>query len=169
MTSTLPDDPPLPRIRRAQLGRRAGICLLVVFVLAGAVGVFGVHARTVTSNGGGYRLQVTYAQVARPGHGVPLLIRISHEGGFGAAVDLRVRASYFALFSDATLDPQPTSETRDGDYDYYSFSPPAGSELVISSHTQVAAQRQHGASGDVAVLAHGKPVATVHFRTRIFP
>src|SRR2546422_695572 len=56
------------RLRRARVLRRLVLVLLAAFVLAGVANVLGGRSGTVASQGGGYRLQVGYERVSRPGH-----------------------------------------------------------------------------------------------------
>ena len=171
MTTTLPDEPPLSRVRRAQLLRRAGATALVVFVLLGAVGVFGTRTGTDEASGGGYRVTVTHPTTSRPGHAVRFSVRVHKDGGFGGEeVRVRMSSQYFDLLDENAFDPDAVSQTSDERYSYLAYSPPPGEDLVISSDTRVEPDRQHGESGDVSVLdEQGAPVVTVRFRTRLFP
>jgi hypothetical protein len=168
--TTLPDAPALREVRRARLARRVGAVLLVAFVLVGAAGMFGTRSQSAQASAGGYRVEVTYAQVSRPGHAVPFQVRIHHDGGFSDPIRVRMLSSYFDLFDQNSFDPQPEKSTTDAQYDYVEYAAPDGADFVISSDTRVEPARQRGESGEISVLdADGRPVVTVRFRTRIFP
>ncbi|MGB8649052.1 MAG: hypothetical protein WCD35_00175 [Mycobacteriales bacterium] len=170
VTTTLPDEPSLRRVRRAQLWRRAGTAALVLFVLVGATGWFGTRSRTVTATANGYRISVTYPQISRPGHAVPFHVLIHHDGGFSDPIRVRMRSVYFDLFDQNSFDPAPDTTTTDATYDYYQYAAPSGPDFVISSDTRIEPARQRGEAGDVSVLdAHGRPLVTVTFRTHIVP
>ena len=65
-------DVPAPgRGARPHWLRRMALCLLLVVVVLGATGVFGVRARSVRVEGTGYTLTVTYPLSARAGLDVP--------------------------------------------------------------------------------------------------
>lgn len=170
MSVTLPDEPPLERVRRAQLLRRAGAAVLVLFVLAGATGLLGTHTSQAQAQDGGYRVTVVYPRISRPGHAVKLEVRLHHTGGFGDTVRVRMLSSYFDLFDENGFTPQPARETTDADYTYDEYSPPAGDDMVISSDTRIEPARQRGASGELSVLDEaGHPLVTVRFHTRLWP
>ena len=64
---TTPDALTEPTARRGRNLRRIGIAVLVVIVGAGLSGLLEQRTSSVTVQGGGYRLTVTYPSVARPG------------------------------------------------------------------------------------------------------
>lgn len=170
VTSTLPAERPLPLVRRAQTARRIGATLLVLFVLAGAIGLFGTKTGTTEAEAGGYRVEVTHPTISRPGHAVRFKVLIRHEGGFPDPIRIRMSSQYFDLFDENAFDPDAESQTTDGTYSYLEYKAPDGDVFVLISDTRVEPDRQRGESGDVSVLdAQGVPVVTVRFRTRIFP
>src|SRR3954471_4396441 len=73
---------------RGVWGRRALLSALVLVVLAGATGLLGVRARTVTARNpaDGVTLGVHYPQVARAGLDVPFQITVHRHGGFTGKV-----------------------------------------------------------------------------------
>ncbi len=170
MITTLPEDVPLARVRRARWARRVGATALVLFVLAGAVGLFGTRTGTDGAERGGYRVEVTHPTVSRPGHAVRFSVLVHHEGGFTDPVRVRFSTRYFDLLDENAFDPDADAQTSDRTYTYLEYAPPPGDDLVISSDTRIEPDRQRGESGEVSVLdASGHPVVTVHYRTRILP
>lgn len=169
-TSTLPKARPVGEIRRARNLRRAGMTVLVLFVLTGALGFFGTRTATATGTGGGYVVEVTYPKISRPGHAVRYEVKVTRAGGFDGPIHMRFSSSYFDLFDENSFGPDPDSTTTTGAYDIYAFEPPPGDTFVVSSDTRVEPARQRGEKGEVSVLDDsGRPVVTVHYRTRIFP
>src|SRR3954471_16764782 len=73
-------DSTLHDVRRdAHVGRwarRVGLTVLLLVVIAGAAGLFGVRSRTTVKHAGAYTLTVTYPQVARAGLDVPWRLRV---------------------------------------------------------------------------------------------
>jgi hypothetical protein len=170
VATTLPDAPSVERVRRVRWVRRAGATALVLFVLAGAVGAFGTRTSSAAAESAGYRVEVTYPNVSRPGHAVRFSVHVHHAGGFDDPVRVRMETGYFDLFDENAFDPDPARQTSDARFHYFEYSPPAGEDFVISSDTRVEPDRQRGEAGSVSVLDDkGAPVVTVRFRTRIFP
>jgi hypothetical protein len=169
-TSTLPEARPETEIRRARRLRRIGITVLTLFVLAGAVGLFGTRTGDTAATAGGYTVTVTHPTLSRPGHAVRYQVTVTHAGGFSGPIRMRFLSSYFDLFDENSFGPQADSETTTADYDLYEFSPPAGDTFVVSSDTRIEPARQRGEKGEVSVLDDGgRPIVTVRYRTRIWP
>jgi hypothetical protein len=170
VTTTLPDEPSLERVRRARWARRVGATVLVLFVLAGAAGAFGTRTASASSEGGGYAVRVVYPQISRPGHAVRFEVHLHHDGGFSDPIRVRMRSGYFDLFDENAFDPDPDSSTTDATYQYFEYTPPPGDDFLIKADTRVEPARQRGEAGAVSVLdSSGAAVVTVRFRTRIFP
>lgn len=151
------------------IGRRAATALLTAFVVLGATGALGVHSRTTTAVEDGTSLEVTYARIARAGHDVPWRVRVDRAGGFGPTLTLAVTAEYFTMFESQGLDPEPSEETRDGDWLYLTFDAPDGTTFVVDFDAYVQPASQRGRTGTVAVLQDGTLVAPAEFRTTLLP
>jgi hypothetical protein len=167
--STLDDVRPVARGPRSVLGKRLSVALLAVVVLAGGAGLFGVRSRQASASAAGWTVSVTYASVARAGLDVPWQVTVHHDGGFTGPVTLAVTADYFDIFESQGLDPEPSTETSDGDRLYWTFDPPPGDELGVDFDAYIQPSSQLGESGEVAVLEGGAPVVSVPFRTWLVP
>ncbi len=171
MISTLPDrrDPAL--VRRGRSQRRAGVVVLALFVLAGAVGLLGTHTSTETETGGGYELTVTYPRISRPGHAVRVQVQVRRDGGFGQEpVRLRYRTEWFEMFDENAFTPQPDAETAGVGYTEDEFLPPRGEVFVMTVDTRIEPARNRGESGWFSVLGDdGRPVVTASVDTWIWP
>lgn len=171
ITSTLPEERSVARVRRDRAGRRVALALIAVFVLLGATGVFGTRTSQVTASGGGFDVTVTYPAVSRAGHAVRYEVEVRKAGGFaGEPLRLRFAADYFDLFDENGFTPDPEAATADADHDYFEFLPPTGEVFRVSVDTRVEPAVQRGRRGDVSVLdGGGAPVVTASYRTRIWP
>lgn len=146
------------------------VALLVLIVGAGAGGLLGVHSTTSTASGGGYEVTVEYAAVARAGLDVPWQVQVRRIGGFDGPVTLAVAADYFDIYEEQGLDPQPTAESSDGTYLYWTFDPPpTGDRLAVDFDAYIQPSSQLGSSGEVSVLVGAERVATTRFHTWLVP
>lgn len=170
MTSTLPEQRSPGEVRRARNQRRVGLVVLILFVLAGAIGTFGTRTGEASASAGGYTVTVTHPKVSRPGHAIRYEVEVKRPGGFDGPIRMRFSSAYFDLFDENSFGPAAESESTTGAYDLYEFAPPPGDTFIVSSDTRIEPARQRGEKGEVSVLDDGgRPVVTVRYRTRIFP
>lgn len=150
--------------------RRVAVVVLLLAVLAGAVGLLGVRTGTTTARGDGYELTVTYPRTARAGldaaWGVDLT---APPGGFGDQIVLAVRSDYFDFWEEQGFSPEPSAETSDATYDYMTFDPPPGNEFSLSFDGYVQPGSQRGGDGEVAVLVDGRRAVAAGFSTWLAP
>lgn len=171
-TSTAPEELSLSRVRRVRMLRRLFVLLLTLFLAAGLAGVFGVKSGTVSASGGGYDLALTYARTARPGIAVPWTVEIHHAGGFkGKTVQVSTTGAYLGLLDRNSLDPDPSSATTTSDSVIWEFDAPKGDTLTVTLDARIAPSVQSlwPPAGQTSVLDKGKPVVSVHYRTRVWP
>jgi hypothetical protein len=171
-TSTLPPVTQERDVRRARNGRRVGLTLLALFVLAGAVGLLGTRTSEVSARGGGYELSVTHPSISRSGHAVKVEVEVRKDGAFDTSEPIRLRmlSRYFDLFDENGFTPQPDAETTDGPWTYDEFVPPRGDVFTVSVDTRVEPARNRGERGEVSLVdEQGEPFLTVRFRTRLMP
>lgn len=150
-------------VRRATLWVLAGLVLLALLTL------FGVRSATTEVTGQGYRMSITYPRIARAGLDVPWRVTVAHPGGFGKALTLAVTGSYFDLFESQGMRPSPSSETRDADTYYLTFSAPQGDTFTVYLDTYVQPASQRGSSGTVTLMDGNIPRVTAHFSTWLWP
>lgn len=156
--------------KRARQGRRVAIVALWLIVIAGGVGVFGVHSRTVSASRGGVEASLTYAGIARAGWDVPWHLVISKEGGFGTgSVTVAVSRSFFDIYETQGFHPSPDSETSDAGYVYLEFAPPPGDTLVIDYDAYIQPTAQVGRTSDLKVITDGVERVSVRWHTFLFP
>jgi len=151
--------------------RRAFIALLALVVIAGLVGLFGVHSRSVAARGrGGEVLAVHYASIARAGLSTPFQITVHDPGGFDGPVVLAVSRDYLDLFDVNSVNPQPDSERGNPANVVWQFDTPHNSTFVVSVDLQVQSSRHFGQSGYVVLEREsGRHIARAEFRTNLAP
>jgi hypothetical protein len=157
-------------LRRAHRWRTGSIAAMWLLVLLGAVGLFGVHSRTVTGSGQGYQASLTYAAIARPGWDVPWHLVLTHPGGFGdGMVTVAVSRSMFDIYETQGFHPSPDSETADDQFLYLEFSPPPGDVLVVDFDAYIQPTSQLGRRTTVKVITGGQERLQLHTRTFLLP
>jgi hypothetical protein len=168
--SVLDDIRPAGAGPRSRTWHRVLVGVLVLIVAAGATGLLGVRSTTGTGEGGGYQIEIEYAAVARAGLDVPWQVHVRRPGGFDGPVTLALTADYFDIYEEQGLDPEPASQSSDGEYLYWTFDPPpAGEEFVVDFDAYIQPSSQLGASGDVSVLLGTERVASTPFHTWLVP
>jgi hypothetical protein len=155
--------------RRGRLIRHLGIALLLLVVLFGAVGGFGVRSTHGTARGGGYTLDVTYAAVSRAGLDTPWQVLVTHPGGFDGPITLATTVTYFDIFESQGLVPQASAETASGGSVYQTFDPPPGDVLRVAFDAYIQPGSQRGRRASTALIVHGREVARVSYRTFLLP
>jgi hypothetical protein len=145
------------------------LLLLGLAVLAGLVGILGVHTSTATTSRDGYTLTLRYPGIARAGLDVPWQVTVSHPGGFGQEVTLAVTGAYFDIFETQGFHPQPSAETRDAHTLYLTFDAPPGDTLVVSYDAYIQPASQAGRDGWVEVMDGDTVVARTSVATTIQP
>jgi hypothetical protein len=150
---------------------RAFLLLLTLVVLAGAVGLLGVHTSTATVDSGGYRLTLQYPGTARGGLDMTWRLTVTRPGGFAGPVTIAVTGSYFDIFETQAFYPTPSATSRDGQFVYLTFSPPPrGNRLVVSYDAYVQPYDTYGfRDARVSVLVHDIPAASLSYRTWLLP
>lgn len=163
-TSDLSDSPPrLP----ARLGRRAGVAVLVVIVLAAAFDVLGPRSSETSARGAEYALDLEYPLIARAGEPAPLIVTITADGSFGDTVRVRFCAEYFEHLDFQSWYPSPSGETSDPDWIVYQFDKPAtGQSLRVALDARMAPGQLGGRDAcEVSVLEQDEPVVTAAWTT----
>ena len=170
-TRTAPDDPSPARSRRARWLRRVFSAALTLFLLGAALNVYGVRTADVRAAAGDYELSVHYAEVTRPGLATPWSVEVRRAGGFDEEITLRTTGSYFDLFDENGLDPDPASATSDGEDITWQFDPPEGEVLSISFDARIEpAVQLTWIDAETSVLGpDGEPEVTVRYRTLVLP
>jgi hypothetical protein len=158
--------------RKARLAawiRRGFLVLVLLFVVAALLGYLGVKDSTASASGGGYRLSLTYARIARPGLDVPWTLRITHPGGFSGPVRVELSSAYLGILEQQGMTPQSASETQDGSWWHLTFARPQGDTLVIDLDVYIKPSSHRGRSGVVRVMDGGAPAASLGFSTALLP
>ncbi len=153
----------------ARAGSVAGIVLLLLVVLAGAAGLFGVHTSTVSTRSGGYSLAVDYPRVARAGLDTSWRAVVRHDGGFDQGLTLAISTNYFHMFETQGMYPDADSSTNDGTFVYFDYDKPPGDEFVLDYDAYIQPSSQVGKSAVVELIVGGRQVASVALKTWLMP
>jgi hypothetical protein len=167
--STLADvrraaDGPVPR-----WGRRLGIVVLLVVVLAGALGFLGVRTRTVHATANGYTLSVTYPQIARAGLDIAWRAHVHHAGGFSGDITIAVSTDYFRMFETQGFYPDADSSTNDGHFVYFNFTKPPGDDFLVDYDAYIQPSSQLGKPATVKLLIGNKLKVQTSLHTWLVP
>ena len=143
---------------------------MTIFVLAGLLGYFGPRSSAVSAAGGGYQLDVRYAQVTRSGLVAPLRVRVGHPGGFEGPITLAFSKDIFDRFDFQNWYPVPAAESRAGNTLDYEFDPSGETTMTIALDAR-SAPGQFGAilPCEVTVESPGRPTLTMSFTTLRLP
>ncbi len=148
------------------------LAYLVVFgvVALALLGFAGLRTRAASANGD-VDLEVTYAQVTRPGLATPFGIAIdSVDGGpLPDEIEVQVPTAYLAMFDENGLDPEPDAMASDGTIETWTFRPDGESSLHIDFDARLQPNVHSGETGTVTVSADGIEPVEVEFRTWVMP
>jgi hypothetical protein len=154
------------QIRRERLGRRVFTASIVIFLVLGMLGVFGVRTRTISSGD----VSLTYAQVTRRGLAAPWTLELSSRNGFTDEIEVRTSSSYLDAVQVDDLEPEPASSSTVGDVVVWTFDPPDGDIFRLSMAAHTGANGRAGRKGaTTSVLVGGEPVGTLSYRTWVLP
>jgi len=164
-------DPTNPKqLQRQRLERRAMLALLVVFLVLGALEVFGAWTRTATATGAdGVTLSVTYPASTRPGLPIRWEFTVTRPGGFDGPITLRTTFDYIHLFDISNTEPDAQSATGSADYLSYTFEPPGGDTLRVAMDGNTEPGFHEVPPATTIVSIDGADAASVTYRTVVVP
>lgn len=170
-----PTAPPLDegRFQRRELVlRRVFVAALSLFLLAAAVGAFGVRTVEKSASGDGFDLTVTYARVTRPGLATPWSLEVASADGepITEPIVIEVDPAYFDLFDENGLDPDPAAATATDRALRWEFDPPDAPVFNVSFDARIEPAAQWGRPGWARVVDdEGTVVAEIRWRTTVMP
>lgn len=141
-------------------------------IAAGALGLLGVSSRQVQASGAGYNLTVEYGRITRPGLATPWALRISRPGGFQSdTIMVSTTSSYFDIFDENGLEPEPLASVDDGESIIWTFSTPPGQDtIVVSLDGRIEPSVQlRRVRATTSIFDSGSPVATAAYETIVLP
>ena len=118
------------QVRHGRTWRQVGTLVLGLFVLAGAVGLLGVHSGTAHAEANGVALDVEYPAITRAGLSAPVRVEVRQNEPFDGPITIAVSRELFDRFDFQNFYPNPSKETSDADFVEYEFDEPAGSTFV---------------------------------------
>ena len=169
LPSTAPQPIPAGKLRRARTARRFALAFITVFVLCGAVGLFGIRTRTESVSGGGYTMSLAYPSTDRSDQPIHWVLSVSHPGGFSGPIDIGITQSYLDLLDLNDIEPSPSTSHDNPPFVVWTFDPPTGDVLRVTLDANIQLNAHFGAGADVAVLEGGRPVLSMHYRTWVAP
>lgn len=144
--------------------------LLVLFLLLGALEVFGAWTRTATATGAdGVTLSVTYPAITRPGLPIRWEFSVTRPGGFDGPITFRTTFDYLHLFDISNFEPDAQSATASGDYLSYTFAPPGGDTLRVAMDGNTEPGFHELPPVTTIVSIDGADAASVTYRTVVVP
>ncbi len=144
--------------------------MLVVVVVAGLFGFLGDRVGVVEGTAGdGHHLRLEYAQTSRPGLDVPFQITVTRPEGLDPEVTLAITGDYLRLYETQGWYPEPSEQTRDGQWVYLTFATEGQPVMVIDFDAYIQPNAVLPRSGQLAVVVDGEPVDPLSFRTFLFP
>lgn len=168
--STIDDEQSSRQTRVSVAVRRAVLTFFLVVLLAGVVGVLGVHTDTVSNSEDGWSLELEYAEVARGGLDVPWEATVTRQGGFDGPITLALDGGYLDIYETQAFHPEPSAGMRDGGTLFLEFDPPPSGEVfVVAYDAYIQPGSQVGSTATLAVLDQDVQVAPVEFSTRLLP
>jgi hypothetical protein len=168
--STIDDEQSSRQTRTSVIVRRVVLAFFLLVLVAGAVGLLGVHSTTARSSEGPWTLELEYADLARGGLDVPWEVTVTRQGGFDGPITLAVDGAYFDIYETQAFHPQPSASQRDGSTMFLEFDPPlAGETFVVAYDAYIQPGSQRGSTATIAVLDGEVQVAPLEFSTRLLP
>jgi hypothetical protein len=171
--STAPPRREVGELRRARALRWLFAAALVLFLLVGLLGGYGVRHGEVSATGGGYELTVRYPRVTRPGLASVWEVEVRRVDGrpLDGPVTISTGDAWFSIFDENGLDPDPASARSDGEHLVWEIEPVDGASAVtvgydarVEPGVQLTRRR-----GETSVLVDGEPVVTVRYRAWVLP
>lgn len=143
---------------------------LLTVVLAGLFGFLGDRVGVVEGPAAaGQHLRLEYAQTSRPGQDVPFRIRLTRPEGLDPEVTLAITGDYLRLYETQGWYPEPSEQTRNGEWLYLTFATQGQPEMVIDYDAYIQPNAVLPRDGQLAVVLEGEPVEPLSFRTFLFP
>lgn len=165
--SRLPDGIDLPRDRDLEgreLGqwlRRGFLVLLLVFVVAALLNVFGQAETTSEAEGAAATLTVSAPAAVRGGIYYQARFTIHAREAIGAPV-LQLDRGWYEGTTVNTVEPEPAQTTTDADHVKLRYPPLApGRTLVVYLDLQTNPTNVGSHDADVTLLAANRPIATI--------
>jgi hypothetical protein len=169
-TTTLVGLPTARRVARARAARRIFLALIFLLVIAGLAERVGVRSATASVAGGGYKMNVTYARVTRPGLDTPFTINVHRDRPLPSELTIAVSTTYLQLFDkNGGLDPDPSDTASSAHWVYWTFTTAPGRSMRVALDAILAMGQQWGHDGDVRLLDNGHQLLETKFHTWVAP
>ncbi len=157
---------------RGRRGRLVFYAVLVVFLLAAVVGVFGERGRATTVVTDQYEVIVHYPQVTRPGLSSSLEFEVRRTDGQSLPEQLTFESTtdYLRLWDDHAVEPTPDAVRGDDEDTVWVILPKADATSIrVLLDGRIDPGIQWGRSGTTTVYADQERIATLDYRTWVMP
>jgi hypothetical protein len=158
------------RLHRGVWWRRVFTALLLAFVVAAALEVFGVRTHTTKASAGPLEASLEYASANRRGVTSVFHLDVRRRGGFPDDVTVQVSSSYLETLAFRGMDPDPDQASADATHVTWTFTKPTGDRFSMRVDAQIDSATHPGRHrGEAIVRVGDRPPVTLHFTTWVFP
>lgn len=151
--------------------RRAALAGVSVFVVCGALGLFGYRSATERAVAGAYSVELIHPAVTRGGLAADWRLRLERTDGgvIDEPVDVATSLGYLAAFDQNAQLPEPDATAQDGTTTRWTYAAPGTPELVIRLDIRTQPGTHGSRAGRTVVQVGGQPVAELEYSTWIAP
>jgi hypothetical protein len=164
-----PEAAPVARRIRDRWIRRSAIASLCLVLVLALLGTLGARTATVSTQAGGYRLDVTYPAITRPGLPIRWEIAVEHPGGFQGPIQLATTFNYLHLFDISNTEPDAAKATASSDAVIYTFAAPEGDTFQVSMDGNTEPGFHEVPPATTTLMVDGTSIASVTYATRVVP
>jgi hypothetical protein len=139
---------------------------------AGLLDLVGPRDATAQQAEGSIEVVVRYDAVTRPGLAATWEVEITSVDGapLPERIDVTTTSSYFDLFDENALSPEPVEETTDAEHSTWTFlTAPGSRSFTVSLDARVQPGWRGSERGTTTVSAGDEPPVSVSYRTRLMP
>jgi hypothetical protein len=171
-TSTLADLTPGRRALVDDAIRYAFVAFVVAVIVLGLTDRFGPRSATVSASSPALSLEVRYDEVVRPGLSATWSVEIAARDGrsLPERLTLVTTSTYFELFDENGLSPEPVEETSGASTTTWVFEPePHATNLVVELDARIQPGWRAPVSGTTTLVVEGEEPLHVDYRTWPLP
>jgi hypothetical protein len=157
------------RMRVGRAWRRVLATVLWVFVAAAAFGALGVRTTGVSGSSGALQAQLRFPRISRPGDPANWSLDLQRKGGFTGTVTVATNDSYFAIFDQNDLSPDPVDSTIESNKVVWTFDKPDGEDFSVQLDGNIDSNAHLGRHDGTTTVTVGDETVTLHYTTWTAP